>query len=76
MGIYVVKGGQEQPVTTAPLDRRVRLKMIVVVTNAPHGGVPVLAIWEVRGIPQGKVFLRKPFKTVHRWAKQIKAQPR
>src|SRR5919205_167787 len=57
VGIYVVKGGQEQRVTKAPLGMPVRLKMIVVVANAPQGGVPVIASWELRGIPQGKVFL-------------------
>jgi hypothetical protein len=57
VGIYVVKGGQEQRVTKAPLGMPVRLKTIVVVANAPQGGVPVLASWELRGIPQGKVFL-------------------
>jgi hypothetical protein len=35
----------------------VRLKMIVVVANAPPGGVPVIASWELRGVPQGTVFL-------------------
>jgi hypothetical protein len=57
VGIYVVKGGQEQRVTKAPLGMPVRLKTIVVVANAPPGGVPVIASWELRGIPQGKVFL-------------------
>jgi hypothetical protein len=57
VGIYVVKGGQEQRVTKAPLGMPVRLKMIVMVANAPPGGVPVIASWELRGIPQGKVFL-------------------
>jgi hypothetical protein len=57
VGIYVVKGGQEQRVTKAPLGMPVRLKMIVVVANAPQGGVPVIASWELRGIPKGKVFL-------------------
>jgi hypothetical protein len=57
VGIYVVKGGQEQRVTKAPLGMPVRLKMIVVVANAPQGGVPVIASWELRGIPQGKIFL-------------------
>jgi hypothetical protein len=57
VGIYVVKGGQEQRVTKAPLGMPVRLKTIVVVANAPQGGVPVIASWELRGIPQGKVFL-------------------
>jgi hypothetical protein len=57
VGIYVLKGGQEQRVTRAPLGMPVRLKMIVVVTNAPQGGVPVVASWELRGMPQGKVFL-------------------
>jgi hypothetical protein len=57
VGIYVVKGGQEQRVTKAPLGMPVRLKMIVAVANAPQGGVPVTASWELRGIPQGKVFL-------------------
>jgi hypothetical protein len=64
VGIYVVMGGAEQRVTTAPLGMRVRLKMSVVVANAPPGGVPVTASWELRGIPQpkrgipqGKVFL-------------------
>jgi hypothetical protein len=63
VGIYVVKGGQEQRVTKAPLGMPVRLKMIVVVANAPPGGVPVIASWELRGIPQGKVFLsyHQPF---------------
>jgi hypothetical protein len=57
VGIYVLKGGQEQRVTKAPLGMPVRLKMIVVVANAPQGGVPVIASWELRGMPQGKVFL-------------------
>ena len=57
VGIYVVKGGQEQHVTKAPLGMPVRLKTIVMVANAPQGGVPVIASWELRGIPQGKVFL-------------------
>src|SRR5918911_1630238 len=57
VGIYVVKGGQEQRVTKAPLGMPVRLKMIVVVANAPQGGVPVIASWELRGIRKGKVFL-------------------
>jgi hypothetical protein len=35
----------------------VRLKTIVVVANAPPDGVPVIASWELRSIPQGKVFL-------------------
>jgi hypothetical protein len=64
VGIYVVQRGSEQRVTTAPLGMRVRLKMSVVVANAPPGGIPVTASWELRGIPQpkrglpqGKVFL-------------------
>ena len=57
VGIYVVKGGQEQRVITAPLGMPVRLKTVVVVANAPPGGIPVIASWELRGIPQGKVFL-------------------
>jgi hypothetical protein len=57
VGIYVVKGGHEQHVTKAPLGMPVRLKTIVMVANAPQGGVPVIASWELRGIPQGKVFL-------------------
>src|SRR5437763_15639547 len=57
VGIYVVKGGQEQRVTKAPLGMPVRLKTIVVVANAPQGGVPVIASWELRGILHGKVFL-------------------
>jgi hypothetical protein len=57
VGIYVVTGGHEQHVTKAPLGMPVRLKTIVMVANAPQGGVPVIASWELRGIPQGKVFL-------------------
>ena len=57
VGIYVVTRGHEQRVTKAPLGMPVRLKMIVVVANAPPGGVPVMASWELRGVPQGKVFL-------------------
>src|SRR5919199_2509998 len=56
VGIYVVKSGQEQRVTKVPLGMPVRLKTIVVVANAPPGGVPVIASWELRGIPHGKVF--------------------
>src|SRR5919197_486003 len=57
VGIYVVRGGHEQHVTKAPLGMPVRLKTIVMVANAPPSGVPVIASWELRGIPQGKVFL-------------------
>jgi hypothetical protein len=57
VGIYVVTRGHEQHVTKAPLGMPVRLKMIVVVANAPPGGVPVIASWELRGVPQGTVFL-------------------
>ena len=57
VGIYVVTRGHEQRVTKAPLGMPVRLKMIVVVADAPPGGVPITASWELRGIPQGKVFL-------------------
>jgi hypothetical protein len=57
VGIYVVTGGHEQHVSKAPLGMPVRLKTIVVVANAPPDGVPVIATWELRGVPQGKVFL-------------------
>ena len=58
VGLYVLKNGHEQRVKTVKLGQSIRLKITILVKNAPVGGIAVRASWQLAGSLYGKPFLR------------------
>ena len=48
VGVYTVTRAGERGVTTAGLTAPIRLKIVVLVQNAPRAGVSVIALWSLR----------------------------
>ncbi len=48
VGVYTVTRAGEHGVTTAGLTAPIRLKIVVLVQNAPRAGVSVVALWSLR----------------------------
>ena len=58
VGLYVLKNGHEQRVKTVKLGQSIRLKITILVKNAPAAGVAVRASWQLAGSLHGKPFLQ------------------
>jgi hypothetical protein len=57
VGVYALPKGHEKRVKSEALGTRIRLKIVVRVSNAPKGGVRFVASWALRGSGAGKTFL-------------------